>query len=161
MMIFNKAKLVGALIAIMAATPALADPKPKGAKPVDAQTLANMYVGTSQTWKGCKGGIYYGGKYEAQAYCSKEGESVGVGKWTVDRKGRVCHELIWYWPQGKGVGSKPQDKKECVAHLMDANGNIWRNWNNDKDWWQLGPKDMIKGFKLKRKVKRLRKKLSV
>ena len=136
----NVLKCVVVGIALGCAGGALADPKPKGAKAVDAQTVANMYGGKSLTWKGCKGGIYYGPNFEAQAYCNKNGKSVGVGKWNVSSKGSLCHNLTWYWPQDDGYGSKPQDKKECIHHLVDGDGQIWRNWSGNKDWWRMNRK---------------------
>ncbi|MGB3245355.1 MAG: DUF995 domain-containing protein [Sulfitobacter sp.] len=156
---FESKLTIVALLASLAA-PALADPKPSGAKPPDAQALANLYAGRSETWKSCKGGVYFGGKWEAQAYCARDGESVGLGKWSVSRNGKICHQMSWYWPKGdKTVGSKVEDTK-CIAHLVDAQGTIWRNWEEDNDWWRMDV-DKKKRFELKGKVTRLRRKLNV
>ncbi|KIN62398.1 DUF995 domain containing protein [Sulfitobacter noctilucicola] len=147
------------------ATTLHADPKPKNTKATDSQTVANFYAGTSRLWKSCKpGGVYLGGGWEAQAYCKRKSESVSVGKWSVKR-GVLCIDLVHYWQQGDGVGSKPNDDRECIAHITDADGQIWRSWNDDGDWWRLqavkDDKGAAKGFKLKSKVTRLRKKLGV
>lgn len=149
-------------IFIAPAPGAMADPKPKGGKRVSAQTVANLYAGKTQLWKQtCKGGIYYGPNWQAMAWCSSHPSDVGVGKWSVDRNGRVCDELNWYWQQGSEVGSKKGDKS-CISHLTDSEGTMWRNWSNDKDWWRLpDPKHLLKGFKFKYKVNRNRRKLGV
>ena len=166
-MYLKRATHIVGLVAMMAfgATTLSADPKPKNAKVTDSQTVANHYAGTSRTWKSCKpGGVYFGGGWEVQSYCKKESESVGLGKWSV-KKGVMCTDLVYYWKKGDGVGSKPNDKQECISHVTDAEGQIWRRWNNDPDWWRLTPikddKRAAKGFKFKSKVKRLRKKLGV
>ena len=139
--------------------PAKADPKPVGAAVPGAQTLANIYAGRTVPWKDCKGGIYFGGGWQAQAYCNRKGPAVGLGEWSVTRTGRVCYDLGWYWPTGDGVGSKPKEK-ECMAHLIDASGRLWVNWEKDNEWWGMD-QSKNKGFKLKGKVTRLRRKLSL
>lgn len=150
------------LIFSLSTSTAYADPKPSGGKRVDPQTVANIYTGKTQLWKrDCNGGIYYGPKGQAFAWCRKHHQNVGIGKWTIDSKGRVCDELKWYWPEGSGVGSK-MGNKTCISHLVDAEGTMWRNWTNDKDWWRLpDPKHLLKGFKFKGKVNRNRRKLGL
>lgn len=152
------------IAALLSASLAYADPKPSGAKPSSNQTVANFYAGTTRLWKSCKGGVYFGAKFQAQAYCNKSGPSVGLGKWSV-KNGVVCTDLVWYWKQGDGVGSKPADKKNCIAHVTDAEGQMWRRWNNDADWWRVkaikDDKSASKGFKFKSKVNKLRRKLDV
>lgn len=142
-----------------------ADPKPKNSKASDNQTVANFYAGTTRLWDSCNGGgVYFGGGWEAQAYCKKKGESVGLGKWSVKR-GVICTELVWYWKDGDSVGSKPADKKDCIAHVTDAEGQMWRRWNDDADWWRVQPikkdKKADNGRKLNSKIKRARKKIGV
>ena len=163
-MIIQRLWAVAASVAVLCATQALADPKPKGAKRLDAQTVANMYAGKTVPWKTCKGGIFFGAKFQAQSYCNKSGPSVGLGKWKVTSKGSICHELVYYWPQGDSFGSKPQDKNpDCINHLVDADGQIWHNWLSDNDWWRGFPKDknFSKGNKYKRQIAKNRKKLGV
>ncbi|KNG93565.1 hypothetical protein ATO11_10130 [Pseudaestuariivita atlantica] len=149
---------------VLGAATAFADPKPKNAKITDSQTVANFYAGTSRIWTGCKGGVYFGGGFEATAYCNKQGPAVAVGKWSV-KKGVICSNLTWFWKEGSGVGSKPGDRPNCIAHVTDAEGNIWRRWNDDTDWWRLQPiKDDTKAKKgnaFKGKISRMRRKLNV
>jgi len=144
---------------------ASADPKPKGAKATDSQTIANFYAGTSREWKSCNGGgVYFGGGWEAQAYCNKGDESVGAGTWSVKR-GVLCTDLIWSWKKGSEVVTKPAREKHCIAHVTDADGQIWRRWNDDADWWRVRPisedDNAFKGFKLKSKIRRAKKKIGV
>lgn len=157
------AALVGAIC--IAASGVQADPKPKGAKNADPQTIANFHAGKTHNWKSCKGGIYYGGGWEAQAYCNREGPAIGIGTWRVNAKGRICHDLTWYWQSGDGsVGSKkdPVTDNECTDHVVSPDGTIWRSWGGEADWWRLKTsKSMVKGFKHKAKVNRLRRKLGV
>lgn len=156
----NRAFLLGAALSIVLSGHAVADPKPSGLKPMDAQQLANLYAGRTDTWtRNCGGGIYFGGGWEAQATCTKKGDSVGLGKWSVNRKGKVCWELTWYWPDGDGVGSKVEDKN-CVTVLLDPQGVVWRNWDGDKDWWKMDV-NKDRSFKFKRPITKLRKKLKV
>ena len=149
-------------VLLMTTGVSVADPKPKGAKTADSQTIANLYVGKTQSWESCKGGVYYGSNWQAQAFCSKAGQAVGVGNWSVKR-GKVCSVMNWYWQEDGGVGSKTNQKDKCINHVVDKDGQIWRNWQGDKDWWRVGPssKHLTKGFKFNRKVNRLRKKLGV
>jgi len=120
--------------------------------------LANLYAGNTNNWKSCKGGIYFGGQWEAQATCTRDGDSVGLGKWSVSRDGSVCWDLNWYWPQGDGTVGTKTDQKNCTYHLVDSDGTIWRRWQDDQEWWKIGD---TKGFKYKRQIRRLRKKLNV
>ena len=162
----KKIGFVGLAVTLaLVATTVSADPKPKNAKATDSQVVANMYAGTSRAWKSCKGGIYFGGGWEAQAYCNRNSESVGLGKWSV-KKGVLCSQVTWYWKDGDGVGSKPGDRPDCIAHITDADGQIWRRWNDDADWWRV-PKSIkddksgFKGNKFKSKINKNRKKLGV
>ena len=158
MISFKHKLILGAALTALA-FPAVADPKPRGAKAADGQTIANMYVGQTQTWKRCRGGIYYGGGGQSQAFCHIEGDkpNVGFGKWTVTSKGKVCADMQWHW--GKGAeNSKQNDKPDCIHHIVDKEGQIWRRWNDDKDWWRFNADSTTKGNALKGKINRLKRK---
>lgn len=144
------------------AGPVAADPKPADAAKIAPQTVANFYAGRSNIWKGCKGSIYFGAGWEAQAMCSKDGPAVGLGTWKIEANGSLCYELTWYWPEGSNVGSKPGERT-CIEHVTDTQGRIWHKWPKDVDWWiQSGDsKNWKTGFQNKRKITRLRKKLGV
>lgn len=144
------------------ALPGLADPKPADAVKADPQAVVNFYAGRTYVWKNCKGGVYYGAGWEAQAYCNKDGPSVGIGTWTVNAKGQLCHTLQWYWPKGSGYGTK-EPETDCINHAGTTSGELWHNWPDSADWWRLtdNKKFQPKGFKDKSKIKRLRRKLGV
>lgn len=154
-----------AITIIMTASLAIADPKPKNSKRADSQTVANLYAGTSRIWKSCNGGgVYLGGGWEAKSYCNKNSESIGIGKWSV-KKGVMCSDLVWYWKSGNEVKSKPNDSPDCIAHIVDAEGVMWRRWNDDADWWRVqaikDDKSGVKGFKFKSKYNRMAKKVGL
>lgn len=156
--------VAGAVTCLLGVSGAFADPKPKGAKPTDSQTVANFYAGTTRVWSSCNGGgIYFGGGWEAKAYCNKNSPSVGWGEWSVKR-GVLCHDVKWYWKED-GAVKVHQGKIDCIAHVTDPEGQIWRRWNDDADWWRLQDikkdKKAAKGFKFKNKFERTRKKKGV
>lgn len=162
----SSVKTVGmmAVVAMLGSGMAIADPKPNGAKAADPQMIANFHAGKTHNWKSCKGGIYYGANWQAQAWCEKSGKSVGLGQWRVDARGQICHELTWYWKKGDGVGSKKGEvsKEDCHEHVVDEIGTVWRSWGGEKDWWPLASnKSIVKGFKHKAKINRLRRQLGV
>lgn len=90
--------------------------------------------------------------------------SVGIGKWSV-KKGVICSDLVFYWKKGTEVKSKPNDTPDCIAHIVDANGKMWRRWNDDAEWWSVqtvkDDKSASKGFKFKSKFNRTSKKLGL
>lgn len=70
--------------------------------------------------------------------------------------------MTWYWQSGSDVGSKKNDRPDCIHHVVAPDGTLWRRWNNDKDWWRFDPKGGVqKGNKFKNKINRLRRKLGV
>jgi hypothetical protein len=160
---FSRLTAIAGLLVLQSGV-ASADPKPPGAKYANPQIVANSVAGSTHLWKSCNGGIYYGGNWQAQAWCNKDGPSVGIGTWSVDRKGRLCYKLTWYWPKGDGLGSKskPVTDKECDDHLVSKDGTLWRSWGGEPDWWKFHSNpNRVKGFKYKSKINRLRKKLGV
>lgn len=161
MKLFKRNLIVAAALSALV-LPAYADPKPRGTKPADGQTVANMYVGKTQTWKRCRGGVFYGGGGAAEAYCHIEGDSenVGIGRWTVTSKGRVCADMQWHWGKGEGK-SKRNDEPDCIDHIVDKDGQIWRRWNDDKDWWKFSDDSVDKGHTLKRKTNKLKRKFGL
>jgi len=151
----------GVFLSLMAGG-GLADPKPAGAVPADPQTVANAFAGKTMKWKSCKAGVYYGAKWEAQALCEKDGKSIGLGKWSVTRKGAVCIDLVFYWKENGTTKSQPQENNpDCIYHVVDPNGQIWHRWEGDSEWWRGISGNLVKGFKYKSKIRRMRKQLDV
>lgn len=158
---------VTAIIALTT-TAALSKPKPKGAKPTDSQVVANHYVGTTRNWQFCdmKGGIYFGGNWSATVYCpTNGGEFIGIGTWSVKR-GTLCREVTNYWiKDGKRQSRHRKDPKDCINHVTDKDGRIWRNFSADNEW-NLMPsiendKRAVKGDKYKAKFNRLKKQMKL
>lgn len=158
----KKYSFVGAAVLVLLNSgAALADPKPQGAKPADPNTVAQLYGGKTQIWKGCQGGIYFGSGWEASAWCKKHSDNVGVGTWKVDGKARVCRDLTWYWPEGDSRGSKP-DNLGCIEHVVAPDGTIWRSWPDENEWWSMsGDDSLVKGDKFKSKKRKNSKKLGL
>ncbi|WP_193747566.1 DUF995 domain-containing protein [Leisingera sp. ANG-M7] len=155
------AVLVTILSAAFSTTQATADPKPQNAAVPAAQELANLYGGKTQIWKKCQGGVYYGPRWEAQGYCAQHPNSVGVGKWHIDGRGRVCQKMTWYHSKDGALIAK-EGEEECISHLQAADGIVWRSWPKDREWWKAtNSVSLEKGFKFKSKIRRLRKKLKV
>ncbi|EDZ48405.1 conserved hypothetical protein [Rhodobacterales bacterium Y4I] len=87
-----------AIAAIALSPPAFAGSKPKGAKPADPKQIAALYAGKTSHWN--RGGFAYwgpGGEFQG---LGKSGDSVGIGKWYVTNRGKLCHETNWYWMEG-------------------------------------------------------------
>ncbi|WP_170429784.1 DUF995 domain-containing protein [Ruegeria arenilitoris] len=112
-------------------------------------------------WKGCEGGIYFGSGWQASAWCKKHSDNVVIGTWNVDRKARVCRELVWYWPKGDSVESE-LDELGCIEHVVAPDGQIWRSCPDDKEWWQAtGDSNLVKGDKFKSKKRKNIRKLGL
>lgn len=161
---------VAAMIALCAGS-ALAESKPKGSKRAHPQTVANFLAGKTRLWKNCSGGgVYYGPKWQAQAWCKKDdgAPAIGIGTWKVNNRGKLCLDLTWYWSEDGGVGQvdKPVGVKDCYEFIQAPDGALLQLWGGDKNnkqgWWRSETSDKyVKGFKNKSKVNRLRKKLGV
>ena len=157
-----KSLFLSGAIASLTASIALADPKPANSVNADPQTVANAFAGKTMRWKNCKAGVYYGGKWEAQALCEKDGSSIGLGKWSVTREGAVCIDLVFYWDENGETKSQPQERNpDCIYHVVDPNGQVWHRWEDDTEWWRGFSDNLVKGFKYKGKIRRLRRKLDV
>ncbi|MGV6803237.1 MAG: DUF995 domain-containing protein [Ruegeria sp.] len=159
-----------AVISIATTTVGIADPRPQGAKKAPPQEVANFYAGKTQSWSSCNGGgIYYGGGWQAQAYCKEDGESVGIGTWSISRNGRICHDLTWYWRDEDGSvksSDKPVSDRNCDDIVMASDGTLWARWVHKKTeadaWWNLNRSESIRqGNKLKGKINRMRRNLGV
>lgn len=154
---------IAAAMAVVASF-AQADPKPQNAKRADNQAVANFYGGSAREWSSCNGGgVYFGAGWEAIAFCGKNPKSVGIGKWSV-KKGVICHELVWYWKDNDEIKSK-KNAADCIAHIVDAEGTMWRRWNDDADWWRVqdikSDKNASKRFKHQSKFNRAKKKIGL
>lgn len=144
------------------AVAAASDPLPYGAKTPTAQKIEAAYLGKTGLWKtNCNGGIYYGPGGTARAWCADESESLGAGPWSVDNYGRLCTDLIWYWPDEKRAGSSPGGH-ECILHVEDRWGYLWRNWPPSNDWWPMSKdKTLVRGYRFQTDVLRTKSRLGI
>ncbi len=149
---------------LIAATPivALADPMPRAAQIASSGQVARAYVGKTDPWdKDCSGGIYFGSNGQARAWCAENSDSLGAGSWTADNQGRLCHQLTWYWPNGRRAGTSVGEYS-CISHVVDRRGKLWRSWPNDSEWWPMdGESSLIRGYKFQSNVRQTRAKLGL
>ncbi|MES0827579.1 DUF995 domain-containing protein [Ruegeria sp. SCP11] len=143
---------------ISSTSSALADKKPKGAKKTDPQTIAQLYSGKTSNWN--SGGHAYwgpGGEYKG---INKKGTAVGIGKWFVTTKGRLCNETIWYWPEDRQTKSEPYE--ECWEFVTAPDGTIWERYMPDKtEWYRHKPEKQVKGDAAKSKFNKIAKSLGL
>ena len=132
-----KSFLLSVALLVSTAVAASSDPMPRGAKIPSPEKVESAYVGKTGLWgDDCNGGIYYGPGGQARAWCADASESLGAGPWTVDDHGRLCTNLIWYWPNGSYAGSSP-GTYDCIMHVEDGLGFLWRSWPSSDEWWPL------------------------
>ncbi|WP_139816234.1 DUF995 domain-containing protein [Planktotalea arctica] len=163
--VLKKIHLLKAMFAcglMLTLAPAHADPKPRPATALSAQVVANKFVGHMQVWKGCKGGIYFGGNWEAVAYCGDNKDTVGIGSWNT-KGGKICYQVTWYFVKTGQLSQKQRPAKCEVAMVSDKDGQVWHSWESDSDWWRGFPREkhFAKGNKYKRQIAKLRKKYGV
>jgi phage/plasmid-associated DNA primase len=141
-----------AAITLAGASAALADKKPKGAKKTEPQVIAQLYAGKTSNWNS-GGHAYWGanGQYKA---INKKGTAVGVGKWFVTTRGRLCNETTWYWPEDGQTKSEPYE--ECWEFVTAPDGTIWERYMPDKtEWYRHKTEKQVNGEAEKAKFNRI------
>lgn len=125
----------------------VADPLPSSAKSPTPAQVFGAYLGKTAIWdENCGGGIYFGPNQQARAWCAQNSESLGAGKWSVDAYGRMCHELVWYWPNN-GRAGRSAGEKTCIQHVVDRSGRIWSNYPGEADWWPVEDNpNLVRGY---------------
>ncbi|MFY1706864.1 DUF995 domain-containing protein [Tritonibacter scottomollicae] len=126
-------------ISLMASLPmvALADPKPRNARPASAQKVINTYSGKTDLWeRGCQGGIYLSPNKRARAWCSENSDSMAAGTWSVSQDGTLCQNLTWFWSEGANVGSSASEPL-CIQHVINSWGVMYRRWPGGSEWWPM------------------------
>ncbi len=154
--------LLSFVILLYAPVTALADSKPKGAKPAGQKKIEKAYTGYTQLWdKNCAGGIYFAQNNQVRAWCAEGSGKLGAGAWSVDNQGRLCSKLTWYWLDGNRTATSAGDEK-CISHVVDGWGRMWRSWNGST-WWLLHRRSgsIVRGYKFKSNVEVIRRKLSL
>jgi len=158
-------ELISALLFCSIATTALADhtgngitgKKPKRADVAPAHKIIKMYQGKTDLWStDCNGGIYFSPLGQARAWCADKSGNLGAGTWTADSQGRLCHNLNWYWQDGQRSG-KSSGGEECIAHIIDRGGSMWRSWPNSSEWWPMREHSgLVHGYKFQDEVRQTR-----
>jgi len=161
MRLFTKNVLGIALIGtitLASATMVLADKKPKGAKATDPNVIIGLYSGKTSKWN--RGGYAYwqsNGEYHG---IGSKGDWVGIGKWYVTTKSKLCNETQWH---GIKDGKQTQSPhKFCMEFVTAPDGTIWeRNVTEKSDWYRHKTSKQTKGDTQKRKFSALRKQFGV
>ncbi|WP_293572726.1 DUF995 domain-containing protein [Phaeobacter sp.] len=153
-----KALVVACGFAVPAAS--VADPLPRGAKIANPQKIAKIYSGKTELWtNNCGGGVYFAPNGQARAWCADQGENLGAGTWAVDANGRMCQDLVWYYPDSGRAGASANDRS-CISHVVDRWGVVWRSWPNDPEWWPMDKNaGFVRGYKFQAQVGQTRSKL--
>ncbi|MCA0858708.1 DUF995 domain-containing protein [Phaeobacter italicus] len=152
--------LIAAVVGMVIPAVASADPMPRSAKIPDTQKVAKIYSGKTELWtNNCGGGIYFAPNGQARAWCANSSDNLGAGTWSIDANGRMCQNLIWYYPDGRRAGASPSDRS-CISHVVDAWGTVWRSWPNDPEWWPVDKNaGFVRGYKFQTEVSQTRSKL--
>lgn len=157
-----KTNLLALALGMVASGMVAADPLPRGAQTPNAYALQSAYAGRTALWvEDCNGGIYYGPGGQVRAWCADKSESLGVGTWHADNYGRLCTDLTWYWPDGNRAGSSP-GSYECIMHVEDRSGRLWRNWPPSHEWWPLkGDPNFVSGYRFQHNVLQTKRRLGI
>jgi hypothetical protein len=151
-------KLISAILFCSLTTTAFADRKPNRGHAAPASKIIQMYQGKTDLWKqNCNGGIYLSPQGQARAWCADKSDNFGSGKWTADNQGRLCHNLNWYWRDGQRVGKSPGGE-QCISHVIDGLGRMWRSWPNSPEWWRVYKHggNLVRGYKFQNEVHQTR-----
>lgn len=162
MSLFRSVTLAFAAV-LAATTSAYADRMPLGARVADQQAVSSTYAGKTDLWvDNCNGGIFYAANGQARAWCADSSDSLGAGTWFVDAQGQLCTDLKWYWSSGNRTGSNPP-QRNCIAHVQDPLGGLWRSWPTSAEWWQMRRSNttLVNGYRFQEDVMRTRQKLGL
>ena len=143
-----------AVVALSMAAAAQADTKPRGAQLASPEKIAAAYSGKTDLWQdNCGGGIYFSPNNLARAWCEKDADVVGAGTWSIDDAGRLCQKLNWYYPDSNGGAGKSEGERNCINHVVDRWGKLWRNWPGDTEWWPVDSSSgLVRGYKFRSNV---------
>ena len=154
---------ISSLVLASLSSPAMADPKPKGAQFPNTEKIARAYGGKTDIWAdNCNGGAYFAPTWQVRAWCADSSDNIGAGTWSVDAAGRLCHDMSWYFPDGSGRAGKSAGEQACINHVVDRSGKLWRNWPGDAEWWPMDASSgLVKGYKFRTNVQQTQAKLGL
>jgi hypothetical protein len=147
---------------LLSGTNLSAEPLPSGAKLPQASEIRGTYIGRTELWESdCGGGIYFGPRGEARAWCATKPDVFGAGTWSVDAHGRMCHNLRWYYKSGRTVGNS-MGGQDCISHVSDRRGRIWRNWPGSNEWWLLQEGATVqRGYIFQNQIRMAKRKMGI
>lgn len=149
---------VAVLTFALAGSAAFAQGKPRGAKKTDPQKIVQLYAGKTSNWN--RGGHAYWGSDGSYLGIGRDPSWIGVGKWYVTTRGRLCAEATWTgMPEGK---LETSDYEACWEFVTAPDGQIWERYLPEKsDWYRHKPEKQVNGHTQRRKINALRKKYGV
>lgn len=149
---------VAAVSLILLAGESLAKGKPKGAKATDPQQIAQLFSGKTSNWS--RGSTFYWAPNGVMHGVGKSGDSIGIGKWFVTNKGKLCNETTWYWPENGQTKSDLYE--ECWEFVTAPDGTIWERYLPEKsDWFKHKHEKQVKGDTQKSKFNKIKKDLGL
>lgn len=159
-MAYSKTVLTTFVVAaiFLAAGESLAKGKPKGAKRTDPQTIAQLYSGKTTNWR-LGGSFYWAPNGTLQGIGQKEG-AVGIGRWYVTNRGKLCNETDWYWFEN---GARQYKRfEECWEFVTAPDGTIWERFIPEKsNWYRHSIRSQVRGNPHQRKFNKLKKDLGL
>jgi len=148
---------------LIASSPATAGTKPENSRPAQKATIEKMFKGNS--WRWSHGGAYHApdgkmiGKWIANGdQKGKFADVIGHGRWTVSKKGTLCHDAQWRWRR-KGELRK-RFVKDCWRHVRDENGKLWQH-DRRHGWYRFPRLQIQSGDRLTRRYNRISRKQSL
>ena len=131
---------------------AIAGSKPEKAVSANPREIEVAFAENSWRWNNEKGGVYHAKNGKLIAILNYD-DVLGIGRWSVNAKGTLCHNAIWYWKREK---LKQRKVKDCWKHVVDQDGKLWQH-DRKYGWYRFPINQISPGNKYSRRVNRLKK----
>ncbi|MDC0658149.1 DUF995 domain-containing protein [Leisingera sp. SS27] len=145
-------------LAAVPASGAWAGAKPKGAKATPPEVIMQLYAGKTSNWS--RGGHAYWAPDGSFEGVNKSGDAVGIGKWYVTRKGKLCNEADWH----KAVDGvvKTVSNESCWQFVTAPDGSVWERYlGEDGSWYRHKPEKQVSGNSQRRLFRKISKRLGL
>jgi len=150
--------LAACLFAVSFTAPAMADQKPKGAKPTDPKMVFSLYAGKTSFWD--RGGTAYWKADGTFQGTGKDPTWIGLGKWTVNTKSRLCADVNWFGVKDGKQVSEPFQM--CFDFVTAPDGTIWeKNVGEKSEWYRHKEAKQKNGDQNSKQVNKMRKQYGV
>ncbi|UWQ78149.1 DUF995 domain-containing protein [Leisingera sp. S132] len=91
---------------------------------------------------------------------SKGGDAVGIGKWYVTRKGKLCNEADWH--QAVDGVVKTVSNESCWQFVTAPDGSVWERYlGGDGSWYRHKPEKQVSGNSQRRLFRKISKRLGL